>query len=309
VGGKIYVIGARNFSSDNNQVWEYDPATQSWTQKANMPTGRGQAACAVVDAKIYVVGGNNSAGNNWLTTFERYDPATNLWTTLPSLPTSVGRGFLSAAAVDGLIYAMGGGNSYYTTGFSENYIYNPQTNGWTTGAPLPKPRTGHGAAVIDGRIYLARGQHQDIENRPMYANDIVDVYDPATNSWSTAAPLTYPRHFLDVVAMHGRMYAIGGCLSPDGEDTKVAYVEEHDPRDDYWRIVTFLPTARYLSAAAVADGEIFVFGGRVAHASELNSVLAGIARPVHGDINNDGALNFGDINPFVECIIHGGCCW
>ena len=40
-----------------NNAWEYDPAGDTWKALASMPTKRGSALAAVVNDKIYVIGG------------------------------------------------------------------------------------------------------------------------------------------------------------------------------------------------------------------------------------------------------------
>ena len=103
VDGKIYAVGGTElkrfeidvlFKGELRKVkqWEikelptvemYDPVTDTWTQKADMPMPRSTSTC-VVDGKIYVIGG--TAFNNikkkkpWrLDTVEIYDPATDTW--------------------------------------------------------------------------------------------------------------------------------------------------------------------------------------------------------------------------------------
>jgi len=81
----------------------YDPATDTWTTKTNMPTERHQLAAAAIDGKLYVVG-----GWSWSlkTALEVYDPATDTWSTKANMPTS--REGLAAAAIDGKLYVVGG---------------------------------------------------------------------------------------------------------------------------------------------------------------------------------------------------------
>src|SRR5438309_9880190 len=74
VGGKIYAIGGH----DNNGVYlsvveEYDPAANTWTTKAPMPTGRQFLAAAAVGGKIYAIGGVGNSGR--LETVQEYHPA------------------------------------------------------------------------------------------------------------------------------------------------------------------------------------------------------------------------------------------
>jgi len=64
----------------------YDPAANTWSTKAPMPTPRYLHAAAVVNGVLYAIGGHNNA--SVLDVFEAYDPATNSWTTMPPMPTA-----------------------------------------------------------------------------------------------------------------------------------------------------------------------------------------------------------------------------
>jgi N-acetylneuraminic acid mutarotase len=68
VDDKIYAI-----SHDLNQ--RYDPATDTWTIKSPIPTPRGEAAVAVANGKIYVIGGYETRNTDASNKVEAYDPA------------------------------------------------------------------------------------------------------------------------------------------------------------------------------------------------------------------------------------------
>src|SRR5207249_542288 len=75
----------------NGDVWEYDPAADSWKSLGPMPTKRGAAVAVEVGGKIYVIGGATTVAGSKapyftffgpslvLTTNEVFDPATNKW--------------------------------------------------------------------------------------------------------------------------------------------------------------------------------------------------------------------------------------
>lgn len=302
IGNRMYVIGDYPGSPHMNRVEAFDVNTHTWMQLASMPSGRGQAACAVANDKIYVFAGNNCISNCWLTTTACYDPSTNSWSGRAPLPTAIGRGALSAATVNGKIYVMGGGNSYVGE-FNDNFIYDPATDSWSIGPSLPTKRSHHAAVVLENKIYLVGGQHRENgTSQPTILNASMDIYDPATATWSTSAPMNVPRTWITAAGLHGRIYAIGGIQDPnapiiDNEFT----VEEYDPRDDYWRIVTDLPTGRSECAAVTVNGRLFVTGGG-SNQGAATSVFSGVPRPIHGDINNDGLTNFFDIDPFVTLL-------
>ncbi len=89
----------------------YDPATNTWTAKAAMPTSRGDLAGGVVDGVLYAVGGY--AGSVGLATVEACDSATNTWTAKAAMPTARSQPN-AVGVVNGVLYAVGGGG-YLTT--------------------------------------------------------------------------------------------------------------------------------------------------------------------------------------------------
>ena len=109
VDEKIYAIGGHYWDINKQRTdWlrtieNYNPGTNSWRILAAMPTGRAGLAAAVVDEKIYAIGGYDG---RWLSAVEEYNPSTDSWRAVASMPTA--RHAHAAVAVDGKIYAIGG---------------------------------------------------------------------------------------------------------------------------------------------------------------------------------------------------------
>lgn len=92
VNGKIYVIGGSKrtgtYWAGLKTVEEYDPATDTWTTKSEMPTARWSLGTSVIDNKIYAVGGNTQYPTI-ASALEVYDLATDTWDTNKTpIPTS-----------------------------------------------------------------------------------------------------------------------------------------------------------------------------------------------------------------------------
>ena len=91
VGTDIYVIG--RFSSGMSGVLNYkalkayDLSGSSWSNKANMNTGRANFGAVVYNNKIYVFGGQSGSGSYDLTDpVEVYDPSSNNWSNHTTIP-------------------------------------------------------------------------------------------------------------------------------------------------------------------------------------------------------------------------------
>ena len=124
VNGKIYAIGGTLVNPEwyrgLTTVEEYDPATDTWTTKSPMPTGRTYFSTSVVNGKIYAIGGVSAGNTDHVSSVEEYDPATDTWTRKADIPTA--RSGLTTSAVNGKIYAIGGWvGSYIAISTVEEY--------------------------------------------------------------------------------------------------------------------------------------------------------------------------------------------
>ena len=229
-------------------------AQSPWTQKADMPTGRWELSTCVVDGKIYAIGG--AIFLQALHTVEVYDPATDTWITKSDMPTA--RQGFSASVVNGKIYAIGGGllEPTFTCGKTLSTVeeYDPATDTWTKKSEMPNERGWHSAIVLDGKIYIIGGCNTPAG--PSLGTEIlvVDVYDPATDSWSQKGniPGRIGAGFTSVVG--GKIYAFGGYGGLDK-------VREYDPLTDTWDRKTDMPTGRVGLSTSLVDGKIYVIGG------------------------------------------------
>lgn len=150
-----------------------------------------------------------------------------------------------------------------TTGSScDTNVCTPGT--WASVADMPTARI-HASAVFgpDGLLYVIGGFRS---GQGGGSSGVNEAYDPATNSWTTRAPLPRPRYGASaVVGSDNKIYVIGGqydnSTSPS-TDGPSAYVDAYNPTTNTWQAMPSLPNGRYHGAAAAAtDGNIYVTGG------------------------------------------------
>jgi len=122
--GQLYAVGGRrngNYGQNLATNEAYDPATDRWQTRANMPTARSGIAAAVLGGRIFVFGGEAPSG-----TFgeaEAYDARSDVWSAQPRMPTA--RHGLGAAVAGGRIYVISGGPRPGDTSSSANEIFAP----------------------------------------------------------------------------------------------------------------------------------------------------------------------------------------
>ena len=100
----------------------YDPATNRWTVKAPLPEAEAGLAVAVLNGRLYAMGGKDSFFMAKTTLM--YDPATDRWT--PKAELSVGRHGLAAGVAGGKIYTLGGfDHTFHFVPAVETLAYTP----------------------------------------------------------------------------------------------------------------------------------------------------------------------------------------
>ena len=177
VDGKIYAIGGLSGDSGSYvkvlPVGEYDPVTDTWTQKADMLTPRDSLSTAVVDRKIYAIGGATWPSWIGLSTVEMYDPLTDTWVPKADMPTARLLTGNCASVVDGKIYVIGGFKSFSEPSLSTVEEYDPN--------PLVVDFNGDGIVDCVDMCMIVDHWHTD---EPLYdigpmpwGDGIVDVQD------------------------------------------------------------------------------------------------------------------------------------
>jgi N-acetylneuraminic acid mutarotase len=254
--GKIYAFGGISSTGLLNALEIYNPATNTSSTGASMPTGsRGMSFALGSNGAIYVVSGLGSASLN--TQLYRYTPSTNTWATLASIPGAVWEG-AAAATSNGKVYVFGGQPS---GGGATNAtrIYNISTNSWSTGASMPVGVLQHSAVTgADGKIYIIGGRTSSGA-----LTGSVQVYNPSANTWATGASMLIPKvQFGAVLAANGKIYVVGGKVnSSDGVGPFFHTVEIYTPSTNSWANGPFIRAqAGELEAVSLSDNLYSIAG-------------------------------------------------
>jgi hypothetical protein len=232
----------------------------TWSTRAPITPGREGAAGSFINGLFYVTHGF-SAGDTALASV--YSPLLDTWVSLPA--ATVARSELTgAAAADstGAVkhYAIGGRGAACAPVCNTVEIFNPITNSWSLGAPMPTARAGLGSAVVNNLIYVVGGRTCGTPycGAPL-AN--LEIYNPVTNTWAIGTPMPTPRmDIYAVTALGSKIYILGG----DTGGVDLASVDIYDTGSGVWSAGVPMPTARANAVAGTCSGHIFVIGGTVA---------------------------------------------
>jgi hypothetical protein len=224
-----------------------------------MPTARGGLGVAVVNGKIYAIGGLSYTSH--LNTNEMYDPATNTWTTMAAMPTA--RSAFGIAVYQNKIYCIGGETgevgAINVTGANE--VYDPATNTWEQKAALLTPRSEMHANMVNGKIYVMGGMK--FLGMPLLYQSFndTDVYDPENDSWFTASALPTASWNYASTVLDNKIYIISGGAQEGANQI-------YDPSTSTWASGAAIPSKFFSSSAAassttgiLAPKRIYVMGG------------------------------------------------
>ena len=167
--GRIYLAGGFNTadpSSAQITTWEYNPATNTFTPRADLPHAVGSAASGVVAGHLYVAGGHDTSGVVDLTW--DYDIAANTWTPKASMPTPTNAP--GSAAAIGKLWSFGGETPSDPT--AGTVSYDPATNSWASAPNMNVARSAVSGAAIGNRLVAAGGK---TAATPTAATEVLDA--------------------------------------------------------------------------------------------------------------------------------------
>lgn len=307
---QIYLVGGADATgAPVASVTAFDPISETYnTALQPMTAPRYRAGVVAVGGVIYVVAGM-SVVETPTSALVAYTVATNSWA--PLADSGLARSDVAAAAIGTKIYVVGGypaaadGSANYNTQLSTLQIYDTVANSWTT-APngMPSPRGDVAGVAAGGRFWTLGGWSCANNCNDWTASAAVEVYDPASGTWTVAANMLAGRGDAAVVPYRGRVYVFGGeaaCPQLSAFSCPVHAVESFQPDatpasggspvaganglvsaagssggKGVWVAHAPLPGARFRYAVASAEAAaeaVFVFGGQKRNSTTTDSTV------------------------------------
>jgi Kelch motif/Galactose oxidase, central domain len=236
----------------------------SWTRAEDMPNAPAQhTATLLQNGQVLVAGGDDGGAiAHPAALSERYDPASGHWLGTPSFLN--GR-YAQAASLlpDGRVLMTGG----YRSGLGVTQallgsalVFDPATNNWASIADMPHLHGFHTQVTLqDGRVLVVSGYEDLAEMSRQEASNLVELYDTATGTWTSAAstPLWQVGHTTTLLD-DGSVLMVGGASS----GTPHTFAYRYLPATNAWRGAGNLTDARQDHVAALlADGRVLIAGG------------------------------------------------
>jgi N-acetylneuraminic acid mutarotase len=218
----IYHIGGNLSGFCTNLNYAYNPAANTWTGKAPMPTARCHLAVVALNNLIYAIGGTNTSGNVDCANVEVYDPKLDSWTTATPMADTYSDDI--AVAANGKIYVVAA--DHLATNVTQVLIFDPSGNGglgaWSqSSATVPIQRRFVYAGVIGGLIFVAGGE----DPSGTILNDNF-AYDPAADNWSQQQAMGLAEEGGGFAVVGSVLYVVGGC-SPNNNCGAVQAFRPH----------------------------------------------------------------------------------
>lgn len=195
---------------------------------------------------MYVLGGFGNLQSP-IDVVEKYDPAANQWSIVQ--PMRRKRRYLSAVALNGRLYAIGG----YDASSRLNTVecFDSSTSQWSAMTPMLQRRGLAGATTLGGKIFVAGG----FDGTTRHTS--VECYEPTIDRWTLVSEMQAPREGAGLANLDGVLYCVGGY---DGNSI-LNSIERFDPRTGQWTGLSPMSTRRSGAGIVVLDGQLYAVGG------------------------------------------------
>jgi len=246
---KLYMVGGwLNHDLDSStRVDVYNPTANSWQQLRDMKAPETHSGMAVDEANdvVYFVAGHRGpypstpTGETW-----RYNAGADTWTRLPSIPTIGGAG--AAVLLGRTLHYFGGCLADRVTNTAQHWTLDLDVPGatWKAAAPMPVAVDHVAGLALNGKIYAVGGEigHDKLHNQ----QSLVQVYDPATNTWTRVASLPRPKSHAEssTFLMDGRILSAAGQNDDAYVQAPTNSVNLYEPLTNRWIPLGNLPAAR-----------------------------------------------------------------
>ena len=239
----------------------FDPATGVSVLTGSMIQSRsGHRATLLDDGRVLITGGFNDS-NTHRATAELYDPVVETFTLLPTLMSTARASHVSVKLDDvrGRVLIAGGQGPSGNVATAE--LFDPTMNTFSSPIAMQEVFGRHLPAATrldDGRVLIIGG----FKDPGFTVSDSAEIFDPATDSFSSVGALTGPRARSTVHVLSNTDVLIAGGVFASGGGADLQTTEIFDVLAGTFRPGPLMTTARSNHAAAnLVDGRVILIGG------------------------------------------------
>jgi MYXO-CTERM domain-containing protein len=243
VSGEVLLAGGEGFSSVGVAMTEiYDWKTNAWLPAGSLAEPPSHATMTLLPSgKALLAGGYWKTGSKTvpLATTQLFNPASKTWAVGP--PMKGPRAFHGAVRLpNGKVFVAGGSDGKNRLASAE--IYDPVANVWTPVAPMNVARSSPEATLLlSGNVLVTNGS---VDGVSLVATKVVEIYNPASNTWSMAAPTSRAHlQHQTLLLPDGRVLLAGwfDWNDPDNPNAKPDDAEIYDPATNTWKNSSLMP--------------------------------------------------------------------
>lgn len=195
-----------------------------------------------------------------------------------------GQSFHSATKLgDGKVLVVGSGGTD---------LYDPETQKWTSRAPMINPRDLHSATLLDDGRILVVGGASFPEGSGFTELTSCELYNPVTDTWAIAGSLNVARSEPKATILdNGKVLVTGG-----GNGNTATMAELYDPATNAWSNAGSISQPRYRhTQTKLHNGEVLIAGGRNSNAANIADLDLAVA-----EIYNPGTNAWRMVAPMTE---------
>ncbi|MBX7141745.1 MAG: T9SS type A sorting domain-containing protein [Chitinophagales bacterium] len=251
-GGKCYIATGGPIVSRGKDLWEYDPISDSWTQKADFAGAGRENACGFALGNKGYIGLGRTDDCCYTDDFWEYDPTANIWSQ-KAIFAGGARAGAFAFSIGSKGYIGGGSkNSSFKQDFWE---YDPFTDSWTQKSNYGGGKVSYLAAfALNGKGYAGTGYDVNITFR----NDFWE-FNPDMDQWTQKAEFPGGIRYGTIgMSLKGFGYfGLGGTF-----DTLFADLWQYQPITDTWlKMAAFPGEATSVGLSVTMEDKAFVGTG------------------------------------------------
>lgn len=165
--GKIYSFGGTSSAGKSAKLYVFDPILQTWTQLANMPQAK-EAKGEIINGKLYVIGGFNSAMPNYSTSIDCYDIQTNTWSHMMDMPASNSAN--ATSAYQNKIWVVGDYDNLTFVGY-----YDVLTNQFVSIQSNIIARRHAGTIALNNNVYAFGGNQTSLASSSLNSLQVANI--------------------------------------------------------------------------------------------------------------------------------------